>query len=242
MANPQSENGHIDIANEVAEALARYRLSGAEWQVLWVIIRFTWGWHKKDEYISYGVIAEKTGLKRPNVIRAVQSMANKKILVKNGQRTINNLKFNKDYEQWSAGIKNDTTAGIKNDTTTGIKNDTTAGIKNDISPINVLKKHKETIQIRKESTKEKKTRFMKFVFLTEDEHKKLLEKLGEAKTAAMIESLNYYIGSKGDKYKSHYYTILQWLSKDEQKAVGKQGGNDGNRFKDIKKLRAADLV
>jgi hypothetical protein len=54
-----------------------------------------------------------------------------------------------------------------------------------------------------------------FVRLTEEEHQKLLERLGQALTADYIERLNNYIGSKGKKYKSHYHTILSWVRKDE---------------------------
>lgn len=54
-----------------------------------------------------------------------------------------------------------------------------------------------------------------FVRLTEDEHQKLLERLGQALTADYIERLDNYIGSKGKKYKSHYHTILTWARKDE---------------------------
>lgn len=46
MASPQTENGHIDIANEIADKFCSYRLSGQEWQILWVLLRKTWGWKK----------------------------------------------------------------------------------------------------------------------------------------------------------------------------------------------------
>lgn len=58
--------------------------------------------------------------------------------------------------------------------------------------------------------KNNKKRFLDFVFLTDKEHKKLLDKLGKDKTDDLIERLNNYIGSKGKKYKSHYFTILSW--------------------------------
>ena len=43
MANPQSENGHIDIANEIGEALSRINFSAYESRILWVIWRKTYG-------------------------------------------------------------------------------------------------------------------------------------------------------------------------------------------------------
>ena len=44
MANPQRENGHIDISNEIADKLCSFRISGQEWQIIWVVLRKTWGW------------------------------------------------------------------------------------------------------------------------------------------------------------------------------------------------------
>jgi len=47
MANPQREDGHVDIANETIEALAKIYLSSYETQTLFAIFRKTYGWHKK---------------------------------------------------------------------------------------------------------------------------------------------------------------------------------------------------
>jgi len=49
-----------------------------------------------------------------------------------------------------------------------------------------------------------------FVFLTDQEYNKIITQFGAAGAADRIEALNLYIGSKGDKYKSHYSTILNW--------------------------------
>lgn len=59
----------------------------------------------------------------------------------------------------------------------------------------------------------KKNRYMDFVFLTESEHSRLVEKFWSVKTNYWIERLNSYIGqiwtgSASKKYKSHYFTIL----------------------------------
>lgn len=50
-----------------------------------------------------------------------------------------------------------------------------------------------------------------FVRLTDEEHDRLVGEFGEAFTEACIERLNNYIGSHGDRYKSHYYTIRNWV-------------------------------
>ncbi len=57
----------------------------------------------------------------------------------------------------------------------------------------------------------KKNKYGDFVLLTEDEYKKLVSLFGLPFTTKAIEVLDNYIGSKGDKYKSHYYTIRGWV-------------------------------
>lgn len=116
MASPQAENGHIDIANEIVDALARYRISGEEWQCLMVIFRKTYGWKKKDDEISLSTFEELTGIKRPNIVRALKKLLSKKIIgsSKNDTRYATKYWFNKDFDEWEPVIKKDTTS-IKKD-------------------------------------------------------------------------------------------------------------------------------
>ena len=58
-----------------------------------------------------------------------------------------------------------------------------------------------------------KKKFLDYVFLSDEEYKKLIDKFGNYGTEDYIERLNLYIGSKGVKYKSHYMTILNWARK-----------------------------
>ena len=61
-----------------------------------------------------------------------------------------------------------------------------------------------------------KDKYLDFVFLTKNEYDKLTEQFGEQGTKDRIEVLNNGIGSKGYKYKSHYFTILSWERKDNK--------------------------
>jgi hypothetical protein len=61
----------------------------------------------------------------------------------------------------------------------------------------------------------KKNKYLDFVYLSEEEHQKLTTQLWVKLTNELIEKLNNYIWSIWkDKYKSHYFTILNW-SKNE---------------------------
>ena len=87
-----------------------------------------------------------------------------------------------------------------------------------------IKEKDEDIVIEKKETKEKKVknRHLDFVLLTDDEYNKLIEKYWKWVTERKIEDLNNYIGSKWKKYKSHYFTILEWLRKDKVKPLEKK--------------------
>lgn len=102
MANPQVEDGHIDIANQIAEALARIRISGEENQCLWVVFRKTYGWRKKEDKISLSQFSKVTGLNRPAVARALKRLLSKKILlvIKKDNSQVNTYRFNKDFDKW----------------------------------------------------------------------------------------------------------------------------------------------
>ena len=56
-----------------------------------------------------------------------------------------------------------------------------------------------------------KKHYAEYVTLTEDEHTKLLQKLGEAGTDRVVEILNNYKGANGKRYKSDYMAILNWV-------------------------------
>jgi uncharacterized protein (DUF1697 family) len=74
---------------------------------------------------------------------------------------------------------------------------------------------------RQKPYREKKDAYAGSVRLTKEEHQKLIEKFGEADAAERIENLSLYIRSKGDKYKSHYATILNW------ERMSDKGGRNG---------------
>ena len=110
MANPQKENGYVPIANEIIEALAKFRINGESWQVLLVVLRKTYGWNKKDDEISLTQFQQMTGLKRPNVVRSIKWLVSRKILhsIKEDTSYATKYKFNKNFETWKPSIADDT--------------------------------------------------------------------------------------------------------------------------------------
>ena len=110
MANPQCEDGFTKIANEIMDALISHRLSGQEFQIIHFVLRKTYGFGKKYDFISMGQISKATGINRPKVCKLLNSLYSKNILsviqkgntpvIQKGNRGINCLCFQKDYEKW----------------------------------------------------------------------------------------------------------------------------------------------
>ena len=103
MANPQKEDGFVATANELAEAFARIRISGEEWQILWVILRKTYGWNKKQDSISLSQFVEATGIVKPHIVRAIKSLESKKVIIITniGNDKAKTYGLNKNHDEWT---------------------------------------------------------------------------------------------------------------------------------------------
>lgn len=99
-ASPQVEDGHIKIANEIGEVLAKTNLSAYETRILWVIWRKTYGWHKKADQISVTQFQRLTGLHRRHVQRTIKRLMERNIIASTGYSRITTYQFQKDYTKW----------------------------------------------------------------------------------------------------------------------------------------------
>jgi len=107
---PQLENGYTKIANELLEAIAAIRIPGEAMQVLLVIIRKTYGYCKKKDAISLSQFVSATGMKKPNICRAVKKLLDmniikplsKKIIkiIEKDNAYISEYELNKDCASW----------------------------------------------------------------------------------------------------------------------------------------------
>lgn len=106
MANPQLEDGYTRIAHEIVEALARCAPGHGEMQVLWTVLRKTYGWNKKEDELSIGQIADATGLSRRMAIYCLQNLEAKRMITITRKRgrgiknEINSIGFQKNTDLW----------------------------------------------------------------------------------------------------------------------------------------------
>ena len=102
MANPQTEDGFLKIANEIIDALARLHLSGNQWRVLMVVLRQTYGWNQKEARITVTQFQQKTGLDRRHTVRELNALISRKIIAKIGNGKNITYRFQKDFSQWQS--------------------------------------------------------------------------------------------------------------------------------------------
>lgn len=109
MASPQLENGYTKIANELLDALCRVHLSGNEWAYIHALIRKTYGFNKKQDWVTNTQIASITGLHRVRVSEAKTKLLEKGIITENN----NQISLVKNYEEWTLLRKSVTSKSTK---------------------------------------------------------------------------------------------------------------------------------
>ena len=100
MASPQLENGYTRIANEILEELAKRPFSGRENSILWVVVRMTYGFNRKEARIGMTEMARRTGILRQHCASITKELIEKKVLLFSGTLYTRTLGVNKDYDSW----------------------------------------------------------------------------------------------------------------------------------------------
>ena len=102
MANPQIENGFLRLSNELAEAIARSPMNGAQHRIVMVVLRECFGkkGRRKVAPLSLAKMANRTRLHARNVQREVNRLLKAGLLTRqpNGGRNLYGIQ--KDYERW----------------------------------------------------------------------------------------------------------------------------------------------
>ena len=233
MANPQLEDGHTRIANEILEHLMKLHLAPNQWQVLTCIFRKTYGFHKKVDYIANVQIGAATDLGKVAVSRCLKELEDRQLITRDGKH----IGFQKDWEKWEKLSKSATFPDDKScrnrQQKLAISSIELPKTATKVSSPRVTQKKetitKETIQ-KKEGPPKKRYGEFNNVLLSDDEYRKLQDKFG-AKVPDMIEALSTGIESHGYKYQSHYATILNWKRRDEKQNGGQNGTHRGHSKK-----------
>lgn len=104
MANVQCENGYLRIANELFDVILKSNFSLRELKVILTIIRFTYGFNRKEAEVSIRFISQATGIRFQHIAKAIDKLIAKNVLIINGtanHKQGRTLSLNKDYDTWS---------------------------------------------------------------------------------------------------------------------------------------------
>jgi len=108
----QVENGYTKIADELLEALMGvygHELTLAELRVMLAVIRYTYGFNRKEHKLSITYLAEKTGFSKRYMKKVIGDMIDKKLLIVYSDSTkteARTLGINKNYWEWQVPKRN----------------------------------------------------------------------------------------------------------------------------------------
>lgn len=106
MANPQLEDGYFRISNEFYDALCQIRIPGESRQVFDFILRKTWGWKKKDDWIPLSQFENGTLLKKRTIVKARKRLLEMNLIItQKGDGEMTLYKINKDFATWKSSPK-----------------------------------------------------------------------------------------------------------------------------------------
>ena len=108
MGSPQLEHGYLRLANELLEAIIRARFNARERWVIDVVIRFTYGYSKKEAIIDRSIFQDFTGLDKRAFFMVRKSLISRNVLIYHEM----SYQLNKHYKDW-AGVKKITHRGSK---------------------------------------------------------------------------------------------------------------------------------
>lgn len=100
MANPQKENGFTPIANELVCQFAKTYMSSRESQIVWAIIRKTYGYQKKTDKISFSQLELLTGIDRRHIAPALKRLIERRILTRYAEGKSVFYGIQEYYDQW----------------------------------------------------------------------------------------------------------------------------------------------
>jgi len=100
-ANPQVEDGYVQIANELMDAIISYPFKNSELKIVLTIIRKTYGWKKKKDRLSFSQISKLSRVSIRHTKRVIKNLVLDNVILKEKIANSNILGLNKDYYSWS---------------------------------------------------------------------------------------------------------------------------------------------
>lgn len=98
------KNGYSRIANEILEELAGTDLNGESLKIALLIMRMSYGYRgsKWTAPLGYSYFVKLAKVKKPNAIRAINTLESRKMIQVDRSGFRNKYKFNNLYKEWNS--------------------------------------------------------------------------------------------------------------------------------------------
>lgn len=103
MANVQTDNGYVRIANQIMDELPKFKFNGTQLRIVMTVWRYTYGFQRKEHEMSLSFIEKSTGIDKARVKKQLNVLIESKVILVVQEATFNKsrcLSFNKDFDQW----------------------------------------------------------------------------------------------------------------------------------------------
>ena len=131
----QLKFGFTQVANDLLEALIKALVNGTQFRIIMLVLRKSYGFHRKECSVSESYIAARLGIKRQNVHRELKVLLGRKILSEVRPATFTSpriLAIDQDYGTWLIGLEvPELNTGIECDSSSVIENGSSTGIESD---------------------------------------------------------------------------------------------------------------
>jgi phage replication O-like protein O len=228
---PQVKNGFTRIANQILDDICQVNLSSYQSRVLHFIWRKTYGYGKKQDWISVSQIVEGTGIKKSHVSRTKKELLLRKIVTSSG----NKIGFQKDSRLWQE-LPNQVT--IKNsyqsrpEVTNSGQKVTNLGQK-----LPVQGNTKDNIQkkITKDNIQKKYARLKDLDdFVLQEIADKYKVPLPFVRSK--LDDMTNWLEAKGKRYKNYKSALMNWVKQDAIKIISSEKRNANKQGIDARNI------
>lgn len=219
MKAPQLKQGFIQIAtgkpdNDILLALIKENLTASELKIILLVIRKTWGYKKKEDWISLTQFQKYTGKSRPQVCNSIRSLVKRNILVKRTLLGKGSLySFNKQFKTWK------TTSKVEY---TGKVDKTTSKVHN-TQLVKCTLHTKETIQ---KKLIQKKYTSVKNITQTDLEEIAKKYNVPASFVISKLDDMENWMAAKGKRYKNYKRALMNWVKRDAMKIISSAKRNE----------------
>lgn len=209
------------VHNDIIRALCCVKLSSSEFNIIFAIVKKTYGWDKKMDWISLSQLEALTGIASRHCCSYVKKLVAKKVVLK----VKGKIGLNKRTKEWVLHKRGVQELGVQEPgkilQELGKKLQELGDTKETITKETIQKKKyiKKKTYIPTQKLVETFNHDFELLKLTNEEMDKLHKKFGGELQANLVKFENA-MGSRKDyqkKYSSHYRTMLNWYDKPKTK-------------------------